>query len=475
MKTCPTSEGDYCWQRLVWDFAESTTDFLRRSATSLSLLGTRPTMTNAPIPAASSRPRRRRFARRAMSWLALLGLAAVLVVMVVRVSLWRAVVALHQRQHETAQRWVSAAAALNWLPGLKSDRAETIYLQAKVWRRLGQLERVGPALRQAQQLGFDVALLEREEAYALAQDGQFQKLGARWGRLIVDSGSDAPELADAYVTFCLARFRFAEAENALKSWSADFPEDFRPYRQRGQIHFVMQNWGECVVALEQATRRAPQDVSSRLLKAQAHLKQLQFEDADRELAVVLATDPNHAEALILRATCWSHRGETDQARAALRTVLEHEPNRFSALRELGLLELKLGHHQSAVEAFERALPGHEEDAELRQALAKALTASGRAGEAEPHFAFMEAASKSLLSLPQLTTRLASEPANVELRFEVAQIVWKYRSRSEGLLWLKSTLEFAPTHAGTHALLAEHYRWAGNHELAEQHARMAERE
>lgn len=429
-------------------------------------------MTNAPTSAASSRPRRRGFLRRAVSWLALFGLAGVLVVVAVRVSLWRAVVALHQRQHATAQRWVTTAAALNWLPGLKADRAETAYLQAKVWRRFGHLERVGPALQQAQQLGFDVALLEREEAYALAQDGQFQKLGARWGRLIVESGSDAPELADAYVTFCLARFRFVEAENVLKSWSADFPDDFRPYRHRGQIHFVMQNWAECVAALEQATRIAPQDAASRLLKAQAHLKQLQFELVDHELAAVLAIEVNHAEALILRATCWSHRGDTDQARAALLKVLESEPHRFTALRELGFLELMLGHHQAAVEALERALPGHDEDAELRQALAKALTASGRAADAEPHFAFMEAASKSLLSLPQLTTRLASEPANVELRHEVAQIVWKYRSRSDGLLWLKSTLEFAPMHAGTHAVLAEHYRLAGNYELAEQHARLA---
>lgn len=430
-------------------------------------------MTTASQSTAKLQPRSRGLLRRAISWSVLLALVGLLLVAGLRVALWRANVALHQRQHAAAENWLRVAATLNWLPGCSSDRAETHYLQAKVWRRQGALERVAPALKQAHQLGFDVTLLQREEAYALAQDGQFQRLGNRWGKLLIESGSDAPELADAYVTFCLSRFRFADAEHAIALWAADFPEDFRPHRHRGQVQFVLQNWNECLLALNEATQRDPHDLPTRLLKAQAHLKLLQFEEADRELEVVLAAEPQHAEALIQRATCWSHRGDPERAKAALLQVLKVEPTRFTALRELGLLEAKLGHAAAAAEYFERALDGHEEDAELRQAFAKALTASGRAAEAEPHFAFMEEASKALLSLPKLTNQLAEEPSNVELRHEIARAVWKYRSRSEGLLWLKSTLEFAPTHAATHRLLAEHYRLIGNLELAEQHARAAE--
>ena len=396
-------------------------------------------------------------------------LASVLSTLMVRVALWRANVALRERQQMAAQRWLWVSMSLNWAPWLTADRAETHYLQAKVWRRSGQLERVAEALNRAKSLNFDQSLLEREQSFALAQDGQFQRLGRGWGRLFLESGSDAPELADAYVTFCCSRFRLAEADQVLASWEADFPEDHRPHWHRGRMRFVLQEWDACLLSLERATQLAPSDVATRLLKAQAHAKLLQFAEAEVQLAVALRWEPHNATALILLAICQSHRDDVDGARQSLQHVLAQAPGNFEALRELGLLELKWGHFSTAQEVLQRAVVSHEEDAELRHALAKALTATGRASDAEAHFAFQEEAAKPLLRLPELTTRLSRQPQDVELRHAVARIVWTYRSRADGLLWLKSTLEFAPAHAATHALLAEHYRLVGKHELARQHA------
>lgn len=348
------------------------------------------------------------------------------------------------------------------------DRAETCFLKAKLLRREGHLELVSSKLSLAQELGWNVDLLEREQAFALAQDGQFQLLGQRWGRLFLESGADAPELAESYVTYCLARFRLADAARVLDLWQGDFLEDHRPHLYRGRISFVLQDWAAALKALERAAQLAPHDGSTLLLKAQTHLKLLQFSEAESDLLLVVRREPHNVLAQVALANCQSYRNAPDEARKTLQRVLANQPDCFEALRELGLLEQKLGRHAEAVDVLSRAVRSHMEDADLRHALAKALAAMGKRDDAESHFAFVEEASPSLLRLPQQTTRLSTHPSDVELRHEVATIVWKYRSRADGVLWLKSTLEFDPHHAATHALLAEHYRLAGDERRAAQH-------
>lgn len=410
--------------------------------------------------------------RRLLKWLLLMVLLGVVMTVQARVSLWRASVALEERRHPAAERWLMAAKLSAWLPWMKADRAEIHYHQARLLRRFGILERVGPELKRAQELGWDAKLLEREQAFALAQDGQFQKLGQRWGRLFVESGSDAPELAEAYVIWCLSRFRLAEAQQALTFWEADFPEDHRPHRHRGQIAFVLQDWDQAIAELQKALTLSPEDVEARLLKAQAHLKLLQFDAAEAELRTLLLYVSDRGDARALLAHCLSHRNQTEQARSTLEQIIRDQPGHFDALRESGLLELKLGRHADAAGFLEQAAQTHPEDAELRQALAKALAGSGQAEEAESHFQFMEQASPALLRLPRQTTELAQQPDNVALRFEIAETVWKYRSRAEGLLWLKSLLEFDPQHAGAHQLLAEHYRLTGDEQRSAEHQQQA---
>lgn len=418
------------------------------------------------------RPRRRGRLRRALNWLMMLALVGAVLTVQARVSLWRASAALEERRHPAAERWLIAAKLSTWLPWMKADRGEIHYHQARLLRRFGILERVGPELKRAQELGWDAALLEREQAFALAQDGQFQKLGSRWGRLFVESGSDAPELAEAYVIWCLSRFRLAEAQQALTFWEADFPEDHRPHRYRGQIAFVLQEWDSAIAELQKALTLSADDVETRLLKAKAHLKLLQFDAAEAELRTLLLYASDRGDARALLAHCLSHRNRPEEARSTLERILRDQPGHFDALREAGLLELKLGRHADAAGFLEQAAEIHPEDAELRQALAKALAGCGRTEEAESHFQFMEQASPALLRLPRQTTELAQQPDNVALRFEIAETVWMYRSRAEGLLWLKSLLEFDPRHAGAHQLLAEHYRLTGDEQRAAEHQQQA---
>jgi heme-degrading monooxygenase HmoA len=85
------------------------------------------------------------------------------------------------------------------------------------------------------------------------------------------------------------------------------------------------------------------------------------------------------------------------------------------------------------------------------------------------------ATRELLKLGPLVEQLVAQPDNVDLRYRVAVITWKWKSREDGEKWLRSVLEYDPHHAGTHATLVDHYEAANGPVRAESHRKASKRE
>lgn len=166
-------------------------------------------------------------------------------------------------------------------------------------------------------------------------------------------------------------------------------------------------------------------------------------------------------------------GRVDEARQLLETALRAAPHDIAALRTLGELELVDGSAERAIDYLRRALKEEPVDREVHYVLAQALQRAGRAEEAQAEFAYVNAATKPVLRLATVTPALAEDPANVELRYEVAVTTWKYKSRREGARWFLSLLEYDPHHVPTHRMLAEHFTLSGDPQRAAHHRRMAE--
>ena len=420
------------------------------------------------------RPRRRSKLRRATTWLSLLVLAGVGLRLLFEVSLWRTQVALENRWHTAADRWMVTAHVLGFLAPSDVSQAELHLLLARTHRRMKRFDRVSPHLQQALDAECDLQLVEREQWLALAQTGQFEQVGPHLAELFQDAGSDGPEICSAYVALLLSRFRTALAMQILHVWEADYPDDSEAPFQRGRVEFVLQNWPKAIEGLSQSLELDSLRLDARLMRAQARIKLVQFEEAMNDLKFVLAQRPDDLTARVAQATCLSNLSSVEQAREVLTGVLADDGENAAALSQLGRLELQLGNQAAALPHLEQAARIRPEDTDTRYALARTLQAMGRKQDAAPHFQFVTDATRELLKLGPLVEQLVAEPDNVDLRYRVAMITWKWKSRDDGEKWLRSVLEYDPHHAATHTALIHLYEAANDPGRAEAHRKALSR-
>jgi len=100
---------------------------------------------------------------------------------------------LNQRQNN--QALVQLQAALRW----DSADADTYFLLARAYRRLGQMRKVRVFLRRAEALGGDLHRVERERWMMWAQLGELRKSEPHLSDLMIDSRGEGKDICEAYV------------------------------------------------------------------------------------------------------------------------------------------------------------------------------------------------------------------------------------------------------------------------------------
>ena len=81
----------------------------------------------------------------------------------------------------------------------------------------------------------------------------------------------------------------------------------------------------------------------------------QLAQAEGVFTHIIAAHPNFAEAWNKRATVRFMRGDDNGSRQDIVEVIEREPRHFGALSGLGMIHLRNGNLQGALQAFEAAL------------------------------------------------------------------------------------------------------------------------
>lgn len=427
------------------------------------------TTTSVPESADKTTPKRK--LRRGWRWL-LIGVAIASVGVVawllsIEVALWRGAANIEARRHDRALRWLETAELIS------PPRAELNFLLARCYRRLEEFDEVEDHLRKAHELEWDVNQLEREQWIALAQTGQYNAMSPHWAELFEDVGSDGPEISKAYTTMCFALFQFREANEVLAAWEKDFPEDAEPHVMRGRLSETNLNWAGAADHYREALRLDPlrQDAHFGLSKSLVNLGQI--EKAREILRSVVKQEPENWEARLVLAQCLVKLDQLSEARTELEKVIAAQPSNADALLEAGNVELAQQNTRLAAKFLKKALELKPENREIAYAAARTLQAAGDHEEARKLFKFVDEATEPLIRLKKLIGQLLAEPDNLNLRFEVALITWRYKSREEGKRWLLSLLNYEPRHPPTHALLAEHYNLIGDRERALHHQRLAE--
>lgn len=419
--------------------------------------------------AAAPREHRRRLLRLALFGLLLLACLCAIPPATRKFCVWRGEAALAARNDSRAVTWLGRA---GWLD---AGNAQVHYLLARAYRRTRQFDKVQFQLQEAHRLGAGVKQLEREQWLTLAATGQFDPLRDHWAELFTDVGDDGPEIGNAYVLWCLSRFRLKDALRALAAWQQDFPTDPQPHYLHGLLHEALLNWDHAIREHKTALDLNPLRNDVRFHLAECHMHRLQVREAEETYRRCVERDPAHRDAAVGWAKALLKLGQAEQARQVLTRQLEVNSPSADILHTLGDLELMANRPAEAQKHLESACRQQPENPAIHYALGRALQALGNKEAAREHFAFVTASQKPLDQLSVKIERLVNRPDDVELRYDVAMTTWKYRSRPDGAKWFHSLLDYDPHHAKTHAALAEHYALLGDQTRAEHHRRLAQNE
>lgn len=362
-----------------------------------------------------------------------------------------------QARRDLSSRQLDRAAAnLKFLERWCGPDGESQFLQARLERKRGNWTAVREALLKAKDRGYPVNLLEREQWLTLAQNGQLRAAEPNLPKLLVDPRDDGAEICEAFVNGYFLNHRMNDALRLLDAWIADYPKDPEPLIIRGKIRVEQQYLKDAETDLRAAWSIDPKSSSSALELADVLVLERQVEAALKIYQQASAGLGQRVRAQLGEAKSQRLLGHPDKARSIAQDILRQEAANREALLEQALADLELNHNDDAVVALTEAVKMNPRSIVARQALARALRATGKPEEAREHAEYVAEAQEAVQKADQLATRITQHPEETETRYQIGMTYLRYAVPERGLQWLKSVLNYDPNHKAAKQALDEYY-------------------
>lgn len=375
----------------------------------------------------------------------------------------RAKLRIESRQPEAAIEALSSIVSSN------PQNGEAHYLLAKANRRLGKMLQVRSHLENALRLGYDVKAVTREQWLAQAQSGQMREAEPHLADLLVNQDEDVRNVSEAYVNGYFLTNKLADAFRLLDVWQADFPNDPQPYVFRGQFFESRTRFADAENAYREALHRDPQRIDLEIRLARCLVVLRKYDEGRLQIDKILAKYPQQREAQEILANCLFEQGETDECRRLTQRLLTETPRNVT-LRKLSVkLQLQENQSPTVPPLLTELVAERPFDLEVRYLYATTLQGVGETKKAADEFQFVAAARNEIARARKLQETIEfQEPANIDLRFQIGEILLNYESPEAGAGWMRSVLEIDPTHQAAHQALADYYQRIGAYEQAQVH-------
>lgn len=325
------------------------------------------------------------------------------------------------------------------------------------------------AIEQARKSGLSESTIHRELLLAEAQTGRLADLERELPDLLL-RGEDLEEVCEAFVAGCLMNYRLDDAAQMLTIWQADFPKSARPVFLQSRLAEHADELTDAVTGyrrtLELNPRHGPAAFSlGRVLEQQ--------NDLPNALAAYSRSRPllYHPEpALVAMARTLRLQGKLSDARQLLdepggvsgtRDEREiawvlagatRQDARTGRLVETAELDVALGHPEQAVELFREVLTVDPQRWKLRYRFALLLRKLGRDDEAEQELVRYQETSDAMVRCDSLLARVRKNPADVDARFQIGCEFLEHLSKPQGIVWLRTVLDYDPHHEGALRIL-----------------------
>jgi lipopolysaccharide biosynthesis regulator YciM len=354
--------------------------------------------------------------------------------------------ALARRELDAAARWLA------WAHRIAPADARAELLRARLARRRQDYQGVRDHLLRAAQLGSPRDLLEREQSLASAQAGQLRDAELQLPRLLIDPRDDGAEICEAYVTGYLLTYQTGKAHRLLDAWENDFPADPLPSVVRARLYVEEQNWTAAERSLRRALALEPDNPETAVSLGEVLASRKQYAQALEWYERGSRGKRERLPAALGAAQCLQALGRHDEAQHTLTAVADEFPASAPLLFARAQLELEKRNDGEARELLERARKGDPHNPEILYALAAILRRCGQPAEADDLAGQARKIVETRARIGRLVEKVAARSDDVAARYEIGTLHLEYGSEQEGLMWLKSVLQFQPEHAGARAAL-----------------------
>jgi tetratricopeptide (TPR) repeat protein len=367
----------------------------------------------------------------------------------------------YQEAEASLDRWLKA----------RPDDAEARFFAAR--RAIG-LQRYDDGLRDlqaARKLGYPVAAVDRQQGLLLARVGRHADAEPILRRIVrgESAGGDA-EVDEALARCYIETFQLRAAEEVVKRWIADAPNDARAYYWRADLARRKSDTTQdaLIADYEQVVQLDPNHEKGRLALAELYLRAHRYDDAAAQYEVQRARRPDDVEILLGLGRVAAERGDDDEAVRNFDRAAQVAPNDFRPLAERGGMEIKRRRFQSGLEFLDRAVALNADEPEVHYQRSLALTWLGRAEEAKKETEETARLRKDKEEIDALLNDLRRSPKDESIQYAAARWLFEHGHPEEGLRWAEKNVREHPSHAQTHRLLADYYQRQGNAGLANLH-------
>ncbi len=364
-----------------------------------------------------------------------------------------------------------------WLAS-KPNSGEAHFFAAKQAIGLQRFAQGVVELEAARKFGYPAEVLDREKGILFARIGRLQEAEPLL-RKIFFSPSRVPQrdvdLDEALARCYIETFQLRAAEEVVKRWVVDAPDDARAYYWRAEIQRRKPDSEiEPLIAdYEQALRLDPNHHLARIALAELYLKTHRNDDAKREFASHLEHYPDDLEAHLGLGRIAVEKGDDAEAIRHFDRGASIAPNDYRPFAERGKMEMERGRFADALSYFEKATAADASEPEIHYQKSLLLSWLGREEDAKREREETTRLREVKTKLDTLLTELRKSPNDQNLQYDAARWLMDHGHPVEGLRWAEKNFREHPRHVETNRLLADHYRKIGNHGLANFHQVQAE--
>lgn len=370
----------------------------------------------------------------------------------------------------------AARSSLGKCLGVWPDHAEARLLASRAARQEGDFEAADRELRTCQRAqGGTSEAVAFEWALFQAAVGGVREVEDYLQKLAEEGPAQAALVWEALIEGYLRVFRILDAKLMVDHWLESDPDNVRALELRG-ITFIT---GRGVVRGSEDLRRSveldPGRDNTRWLLVRALIDLGGYSEAATHLEWLAARHPDDPEVVVRLARCYNMTGRGAEARRMADEALTRHPDHGLLLRTRGQFALAdvPPAPADAERWLRRAVEVMSEDYQSLWLLHEALRQQGKDAEAKAVLQRAEEVKSRTEQLSELRSRkLADQPLDPGLRYEMGMLLLQSGQAEAGERWLQGALILDPLFKPAHAALAEFYEKQGDKARAAEHRRQA---